>query len=78
MIGQYALIENTYYFLPLCDRPKINMVFLLNALKFRFCIAEQICNSQFYIAFIHLYGFTKWKIHLDILIVDVACHSNQW
>ena len=33
------------YFLPLFDRPKINIVFS-NTLKFRSCIANQIYNSK--------------------------------
>ena len=37
--------ENCSYFLPLFDRPKINIIFS-NALKVRSCIANQIHNSK--------------------------------
>ena len=39
------LCNNSDYFLPLFDRPKINIVFS-NTLKVRSCIANQIYNSK--------------------------------
>ena len=39
------LKKNTVYFLPLFDRPKINIVFS-NTLKARSCIANQVHNSK--------------------------------
>ena len=38
-------IRNNTYFLPLFDRPKINIVFS-NTLKARSCIAKQVHNSK--------------------------------
>ena len=38
-------VRQSVYFLPLFDRPKINIVFS-NTLKVRSCIANQIYNSK--------------------------------